>query len=314
MFPCRDDVSLDLGAKRIQRLEIPILTEPLEQMNFHVDAIEVDRSRRQEMDLTAQRAAADRRAVSDVEQPLMARALTECVNDIDPVARQQLVGVDLKIRRGIAEASAEPITGFDDADEDRRTSEQRRRFANASVHDEAANSRAADERAVGLDSGNGDGFEAKSRALTFEILDRPFSIATESKSFSHDDGASLQLLDEDRLRKGGRLEVADVGERDGDHTVDVRPEKSAFRGAREQQGSVRLAGLGPARRRVERVRDARKAPRPGDLSNSAQNRLVSDVDAVERSNTDDRAIAIRRHVEGMVHQPRHVGREIRRSW
>ena len=214
----------------------------------------------------------------------------ERTDDVDSVAGEQSVRVDGEIRGRIPQRSADSVTRFRGSDEDGRTPEESGGACNIAAGEQMSDAGAVDRYTVD-DGRRHDGHgEAVTLAEGPKGLRVPRTLSAEAERRSDDDGLRMQLLAEDLLGELRRREIANRGERGADDPVDRAEERADLdRLGKEEASPGTSVGVQP-RRQSERIRDARDAAPLSLAPDLCQDRLVPEVNAVERSDADYRCV------------------------
>ncbi len=252
--------------------------------------------------------APERRARPDVEEggmrPRIGKVSDKGADGVNAVAREKDVRVDREIRRRISEGPTDPVAGRHVADENGRTAEKRGGARNVTGGEERTDPRAVDRISADEDRrDDGDG-EPEALAEGPKDLRVAGTPGTEAERRPDDDGLRVQPPAEDPLGELLRGEVADLVKRGADDPIDRPEEKVDLGRLREEEVSPGAVLRVQPRRNAERVRGARDAAILGLTPDLGQDRLVPEVDAVERSDADCRRVCHGRFAADGIRSPR----------
>jgi Holliday junction DNA helicase RuvB len=210
----------------------------------------------------------------------------ERADEIDAVPWEEDVWVDGEVRGRVPESSADLVAGCHVPDQHGRSSEKHGGSRNVACKEEGSDSGAVDRLAVDENRRDDDNREPKALAKRPKNLRVTRTLSAEPKRRSDDDGLRAQLVAQDLPGELRRRQVAKLGKRGTDDPVDRAEEDAVLcRFGEEEVPTGTFLGPKP-RRQTKRIRDARDAASLGLAPNNPEDRLVPDVNAVERSDGD----------------------------
>ncbi len=292
-----------------ERCERQIPAEMVEKMDLDPFAVGIVWRRVQEVHLTPNLGllGRDRRARADVKEGrtrccLLWRA-EERVRDVDAVGGEENVLVDREVRRRIPEPVPDPISADHVPDQKRRVSEKGGGLPDVPRSEEEANPCAVDRVPVDEDRGDeGDG-ESVSLAKRSEDLRFSGSAGAEPKRRSDDDRFRAKLLGEDRLGESLWRELPNLEEVRLNDAIDGSRQDARLDRFGEEEKPIRTLLKLEARRTGERVCNRREFLFVGLTPDLGKDRLMTEVDPVERADADYASVCHGRHVADGTRSP-----------